>query len=82
MRIRLKVDKVNMAFKTKNLVYVAGMNLETSKYIKGFTHVKKEKFIEVLKLSQQTGSSVVVVVATNAKGFTFINPGNQELNEA
>lgn len=82
MRLRLRVEKVNKAFKTQKLVYVTGLNLETGKYIKGFTSAKKENFIKVLKLSKETKSSIVVSVITNEKGFIFINPGNQEINEA
>lgn len=82
MVIRLKVEKVNTAFKTKKLVYVTGLNLENGKHLKGYAQSSRTKFIEVLKLSKQTKSSVVVAVNTTGKGFTFINPGNQEINEA
>lgn len=82
MVIRLKVEKVNTAFATKKLVWVAGINLETGKRVKGYTISVKSKFIDTLKKAKEAKKYVVVSVTQQKDGFIFINPGNQEINEA
>lgn len=83
MVIRLIPTKVRKSFFTKKAIWVAGLNQETNKYIKGLVSKDKPEFINAIKRAHKLNKTIVVAVNIvknkdiYKEDLLWFNPGMQ-----
>lgn len=83
MTIRFIPTKVRKSFFTKKAIWVAGLNQETNKYIKGLVSKDKPEFINAIKRAYKLNKTIVVAINIvpnrdkHRQELLWFNPGMQ-----